>query len=108
MKKIQNIAWIIVGIGVVLYVVVRIALNSFTGNFMGDEPQKIKAVIIDKRNYLPNQPVKSEFSYSYQFEINGKQYTGNSHNTGLKVRDSIEVEYNKEHPDINRPLKQKE
>lgn len=108
MKRMQNIAWIIVGIGIILYIVIKIVLNSFTGHFMGNEPQKAKAVIIDKRNYLPNQPVKAEFTYSYQFEVNGEKYTGNSHDTSLKVGDSVEVEYNNEHPDINHPMHPKE
>lgn len=38
----------------------------------------IKAVIIDKRNYMGNSPVSHEHSYSYEFEVDGKVYTGDA------------------------------
>ena len=64
-----------------------------------------KAVTIDDRNFAGNQPVKRKFSYSYQFIINSKKYTGNSHDTTLRVGDTVEVEYDKTRPYINRSLK---
>ena len=57
---------------------------------------------------MANQPVAPKFSYSYQFVVKGEKYTGNAHNTGLKVGDTVEVEYNKDHPNINKPLHPKE
>ncbi len=108
MKRIINIAWLAIAAIIIMYVIYKIAMNSFTNHFIGSNPQKIKAVIINHRNYEPNQPVKAEFTYSYQFEINGEKYTGNSHDISLKVGDSIEVKYNQDHPSINKPLKSKE
>ncbi len=108
MGKVKNIAWIAIGILIVGYVIYKIAVNSFTDHFLGNNPQRTKAVIIDHRNYMPNQPVKAEFSYSYQFMVKGEKYTGNSHYTTVKVGDSVEVEYNKDHPNINKPLNPKE
>ncbi len=108
MSKVKNILWIVIGILIVGYVIYKIAVNSFTGSFLGSHPQRTKAVIIDHRNYMPNQPVKAEFSYSYQFIVNGKKYTGNSHDVTVKVGDSVDIEYNEEHPNINRPLNPKE
>ena len=64
----------------------------------------IKAVIIDEKNYLGNNPVKPVYSYSYRFTIGGITYTNDSHNTNLKVGDSIEVEYVKNSPSLNKPL----
>jgi len=57
---------------------------------------------------MGNQPVDPKFSYSYQFVIKDKSYTGNAHDTTLKVGDTVEVEYNKYHPSINKPLHPKE
>lgn len=102
MKKIQNAFWLLLGAGVICYIVYKIAMNSFTAHFLGSNPKIIKAVIINEKNYLPNQPVKSEFSYSYSFIVNGKQYKGNSHGITFKIGDSVWIEYNQDHPDINR------
>ena len=104
MERLKNIGWLILGLLIIGYVVYKIAVNSFTESFLGDNHQSVTVVIIDKRNYLPNQPVKAKFTYSYQFSVGGKKYTGDSHDTSLKVGDSIEVEYNTEHPVINKPL----
>lgn len=57
---------------------------------------------------MGNHPVDPQFSYSYQFEIDGEKYTGNSHDPTPMVGDTVEVEYNKDHPGINKPLHPKE
>jgi FtsP/CotA-like multicopper oxidase with cupredoxin domain len=108
MKKIKNIFWIAIGFGVIGYVGYKITMNSFTNHFLGANPFHTKAVIIDEKNYMGNQPVKPEYTYSYQFEFNGKKYTGNSHDRSLKPGDTVEVVYNKDHPAINMPLHPKE
>jgi len=104
MKKIQNIFWLLLPVILVAYLIYKIAINSFTDHFLGSSPQYIKAVIIDEKNYEPNQPVRAGFTYSYQFKVNGKIYTGNSHDESVGIGDTIEVEYNKDHPRINKPL----
>ncbi|AMR32542.1 hypothetical protein A0256_20820 [Mucilaginibacter sp. PAMC 26640] len=108
MDKIKNIFWIAIGVAIVGYFIYKVARNSFTDQFMGNAPQRTKAVIIDKKNFMGNQPVAPKFSYSYQFVVKGEKYTGNAHDTSLKVGDTVEVEYNKEHPNINKPLNPKE
>jgi len=107
-NKVKNIAWIVLGILILGYAGYKIAVNSFTRHFLGINPQQTKAVIIAHRNYMPNQPIKAEFSYSYQFIVNGQKYTGNSHDTSVNVGDTVEIEYNKDHPNVNRPLNPKE
>ena len=104
MKKIQNLFWLLIPLVLIGYIIYKIAMNSFADQFLGSHLQHIKAVIIDKKNFMGNQPVKPEFLYSYQFIIKGEKYIGNAHDTILKVGDSVEVEYNKSHPHINRPL----
>jgi FtsP/CotA-like multicopper oxidase with cupredoxin domain len=108
MDKIKNIFWIAIAVAIVGYFIYKVARNSFTDQFMGDAPQRTKAVIIDEKNFMGNQPVAPEFSYSYQFVVNGEKYTGNAHDTNLKIGDTVEVEYNKDHPNINKPLHPKE
>ena len=108
MKKIQNLFWILLPIVLIGYLIYKIAMNSFTSHFLGSNPQFTKAVIINEKNFMGNHPVDSKFSYSYQFFVNGGKYTGNAHDTTLKVGDTVEVEYNKDHPNINKPLHPKE
>jgi FtsP/CotA-like multicopper oxidase with cupredoxin domain len=108
MKKIKAIAWIAFAFGLLGFIIYKIALNSFTDNFLGKNPQHTKAVIIDVKNFMGNQPVDPKFSYSYSFKVNGRVFTGNAHDTTLKVGDSVEVEYNEDHPSINKPLHPKE
>lgn len=67
-----------------------------------------KAIIIDERNYMGNQPVDPKFSYSYSFFVNGIQYKGDSHDSTLRIGDSVEIEYDKNSPKINRPLHPRE
>ncbi|WP_184544870.1 hypothetical protein [Mucilaginibacter sp. FT3.2] len=104
MKKIQNIFWLLFPLVIIGYFIYKVATNSFTDKFLGSNPQRIKAITIDEKNFMPNQPVKPEFSYSYSFKVNGYLYKGNSHDISLKIGDTVEVEYNKDHPNINKPL----
>jgi len=90
------------------YLIYKIAMNSFTDHFLGDKPQTTKAVIVNEKNFMPNQPVDAQFTYSYSFKVNGENYTGNSHDTSVRPGDTIEIEYNKDHPGINKALHPKE
>ena len=108
MDKVKNIAWIILGIAIIGFFIYKVASRLVTDHVLENNAQHIKAVIIDERNYMPNQPVKPEFSYSYQFVINGQKYTGNAHDNSLKVGDTVVVKYNKDHPSFNKPLNPKE
>lgn len=108
MKKIQTLFWVLLPFAIISYLIYEIAMNSFTDHFLGSTPQHTKAVVINKKNYDPNNRVTSGFSYSYEFEVNGKEYTGNSHDESLKIGDTVEVVYNKNHPGINKPLHRKD
>ncbi len=99
--------WIFFGIAIVLYCIASIIKNSFTRLLIGEGGEVTKVVIINEKNYMPNQSVKARFSYSYQFVVNGNRYTGNSHDTTLMIGDSVEIEYNKNFPSFNRPLNTK-
>jgi len=108
MKKISNAFWLFLPVAIVGYLIYEIAMNSFTDHFLGNDPKIIKAIIINTKNYMPNHPVSHTFSYSYQFEVYGEKYTGNAHDPSLRIGDTVEVEYNKDHPSINKPLHPKE
>jgi hypothetical protein len=107
MKKIQNLFWILLPFVIVGYLIYKITMNSFTDHFLGSNPQHIKAITIDEKNFMGNQPVDPKFSYSYSFKVNAMQYKGNSHDTTLRIGDTVEVVYNKDHPGINKPLNPK-
>ena len=107
-QKIKHIFWLVLGFAIIGFFIYKVARNVYTDHVLEHNAQHVKAVIIDKRNYLPNQPVKPEFSYSYQFVVNGEKYTGNAHDITLKVGDSCVVLYNKNCPGLNKPLNPKE
>lgn len=75
-----------------------------TNHLLETKAEHVKAVIINKKNYMGNSPVSHEYSYSYTFTVNGKNYEGNSHDSNLKIGDSVEVEFVKNSPDLNKPL----
>lgn len=108
MNKIKNIAWTVIGVVIISFFIYKVGRKTVTDHVLEKNAQHTKAVIIDERNYMGNQPVKPKFSYSYQFILNGQKYTGNAHDTTLRVGDWVEVEYNKDHPSINKPLNPKE
>ncbi|WP_207431435.1 hypothetical protein [Sabulibacter ruber] len=61
-----------------------------------------KAIIISEKNYLGNSPVSQGFTFSYRFEVNGKTYKDDSHDSRLGIGDSVEVEYLPSFPSFNR------
>jgi hypothetical protein len=76
--------------------------------FLKSRPVFIKAVVIDKRNYNPNTTVSEGFSYSYRFFIDGKSYEGNAADRTLRVGDSVDVEYVRGVPSLNRAVHSKD
>jgi hypothetical protein len=104
MSKFKNVSLAVFAFLLVASLVYKIFKRSLTDHLLKTDAQHIKAVIIDERNYAPNDPVKPEFSYSYMFIINGKAYTNNAHDASLKIGDSIEVIYVKNWPSLNRAL----
>lgn len=108
MKKIINIFWIALGIGFFVFFIYKVTRRTISDHLLKQNPEHTKAVIINERNYNGNSRVKLDYTYSYLFKINGKEYTGDSHDTSLKIGDTIEVEYVKDSPNFNKPLHPKE
>jgi hypothetical protein len=108
MKKIKDFFWVVIGLAFVCFFIYKVGIRVLSDHLLKKNAQKTKAVIIDEKNYQVNQPVKPKFSYSYQFEINGKKYFGNAHDPSLKIGDTIEIEYVKDYPSLTKPLYPKE
>jgi hypothetical protein len=100
--------WTIFAIYLVGLFFYKVFHRAITDHLLNTNPQIIKAVIINEKNYLPNHNLSHIFSYSYEFKINSTTYSNNSHDTTLKIGDSTDVEYVKNWPGFNRPLHQKE
>jgi hypothetical protein len=77
-------------------------------HYLKSRPVFIKAVIIDKRNYNPNTTVSDGFSYSYKFFVDGNSYEGNAADKTLRIGDSVDVEYVKGIPSLNRAVRSKD
>ena len=63
-----------------------------------------KALIIDKQNIVANDNLKWDVTYSYEFQVNGDIYESDSNIPGLRVGDSILIEYVKFYPFFNKPI----
>jgi hypothetical protein len=108
MKRISNIGWLMFGAIMIGYLIYLIGKRFLTDHISENNIRYTKAVIINHKNYDINNRVTSDYSYSYSFTIEGSTYTGNSHDQSLRVGDTIEIEYDKSHPSLNKPLHPKE
>ena len=63
-----------------------------------------QAVVIDKKNHFGNSPVSQEFSYSFEFVVNGKKYVGNTRDSKCRVGDVITIKYVPTNPSFNTKL----
>lgn len=88
-------------IGSVVYKVIH---RAMTDHMLKTDSTIIKAVVIGEKNYETNDPVKPEYALSYMFVVNGKEYKNNTHDKNLKIGDSVEIEYVKGSPGMNKPL----
>ena len=108
-KKISDKLWIALGICLFTYCIYVLSKRVLIDYFVDENACHTKAIIINEENVYPNQRgINPEFSYSYQFEIDGKIYKGNSHDKTLKIGDKIEVKYYRRCPYFNKPLRPKD
>jgi hypothetical protein len=108
MKKKSNRFGCFITILVISFIAFFYAKRILADILVNNNAIHTKAVIIDEQNYYPNQHVHPEFSYSYEFEVNGHKYSGNSHDKSLHIGDSVEVKYNKTFPAFNKPVHPKD
>ena len=108
-RKLSDKLWIIMGICLFTYCIYVLSKRVLTDYFVDENACHTKAIIINEENVFPNQRgINPKFSYSYQFEVDKKEYTGDSHDATLKVGDKVEVKYNKVFPCFNKPVHPKE
>jgi hypothetical protein len=62
------------------------------------------AVVIDEKNYFGNSPVSRQFSYSFEFTVDGKRYTGDIGDANCRVGDTVRIKYVPANPTFNEKL----
>lgn len=108
-KSLSKFFWTLLGICIFMYCIFVVSRRALTDYFVDEKALQTKALIINEENVYPNQRgINSEFSYSYQFEVNGKKYKGNSHDRSLKIGDTVEVKYYSRCPYFNKPAHPKD
>ena len=88
----------------ICYFIFLVSKRFLTDNISKENIEYATAVIINEKNYNGNDRVKFTFTYSYLFYVHGKSFKGDSQNETLKIGDSIEIEYDKTNPNLNKPL----
>jgi len=108
MNKIKDIFWLTVGAAVFGSFIYVMGKRFLINHIPKDNIRYVKAVIINVKNWDPNDRVHSDYHYSYSFTVDGKTYVNDSNDPSFKVGDSIEIEYNKNYPSLNKPVDPKE
>ncbi|WP_126249203.1 hypothetical protein [Chitinophaga rhizosphaerae] len=98
----KYILWFLFFVFVVGTLLFKIGKNQVANYFLNRDVLYTKGVIIDEKNYMGNSPVSHEFSYSYEFILNGKVYKNNSHNSKYLVGDSVNIKYSRNWPGFNK------
>ena len=105
-KRRKNLRLLKVAGGILLLVlliaafpIALISYSSIRNHYLRTEGVIAKAVVINDRNYLGH--IRAEFTYSYQFVVNNKKYTGNSHDSKYRVGDAVKIKYAPTYPHFN-------
>lgn len=102
--KLKDIFWLLLGLALFGGLVYKIGKHVVRDHLLKTKAVHIKGVIIDDKNYSRNSPVTHPFTYSYRFLVDGRSYENNSYDPSLRVGDSVEVEYVKGWPSLNRAV----
>lgn len=105
MNKLKSISTIITLLLIFGYIFYNIGKVELTKYLLKHAAQRARAVIIDDKNYQGNSPVSHTWSYSYLFYVNGKAYDNDSHDPTLQIGDSIDIQYVKDWPFFNKPVR---
>lgn len=101
LKNVVSFLLILLTFGYIFYTIGKRKLTQY---LLQKNAIHTKAIIIDEKNNWGNSPVSHEGSYSYLFYVNGKTYKNDSQDSKLQIGDSIDVEYVKDWPSLNRPV----
>jgi hypothetical protein len=108
MSKTKNYAWITFALIMVGYFIYQVSKRYRTDHISKSNIEHTKAVIISDKNYNGNSRVKLDYTYSYTFSVKGERYKGDSHDHTLKIGDTVEIQYDKGNPSLNKPAHPKE
>lgn len=86
----------------ILFVFKRPLLYPFILDLSSTE--KTIAYVIDEKNYERRGHLTDKFTYSYKFRYENTDYYEDSNIRGLKIGDTLTVEFNTYIPSINRIL----
>ncbi|OIN55914.1 hypothetical protein [Arsenicibacter rosenii] len=103
--NVKNFFGLLFLFGIPAYWIYLIYINNSRSKTLDGKTNKVKAVIINEKNFYGNSPVTQTFSYSYQFKIGLVDYKGDSQDPDLSIGDSILIKYSIENPDFNEPVK---
>lgn len=106
-KKIKDRWTLILFGGIVFYFSFIILRGEVKKYFLKHNSIELKAVIVDEKNYWGNSPVSQTFSYSYEFIIEGKKYQEDSHDSSLRVGDSVLIRYVSFYPNFSEMIEVK-
>lgn len=103
MKKVRIYVSAILIIALIGYWAWIFITRQVKSHLLKNNSKIIKAVIINHRNYMGNSPVSHKYSYSYQFEVDGKSYIGDSLDPKFDIGDTVLVRYANDYPVFNEP-----
>jgi hypothetical protein len=79
--------------------------SSLRSYYLRTEGLMTQGVVIDDKNYLGNHNIRSRFTYSYEFVVKSKKYTGNSLDSKYRVGDAVKIKYAPTYPRFNEIVK---
>ena len=107
--KIKKHFWSIATFCIIIYTIHGFGYAFLNNQLVNENAIHTHGVIINEENVLPNGGhIGNQFTYSYEFVVNGSKYKGNSQDRSLKVGDSVDVKYYKNCPYFNKPAHPKE
>ena len=108
-NRFSNFIWAIIAISIFGYTIYGFGFRILNNSLVDENAIHTKAVIINEENVFPNLGgINPELSYSYEFEVEGKKYRGDSHDKRKQIGDTVEIKYYKRWPSFNKPIHPKD
>ncbi len=104
-KKRRMVLYVIIALIPILFLSFSILKWPIYNLILNEYGLRTKAEIINEKNILGKGVITEMYTYSYEFNINGKTYKGDSGDRKYKVGNNLEIEYFEIYPEINRVLK---
>jgi len=94
--------YLILGFFVIMIIPFIILKGEVRKYMLKNNYKVINAVVVDEKNYFPNDNVKFGYSYSYEFVVNDKIYRNDSYIENLRVGDKVSVKYSPIYPNFSK------